>query len=57
MKRSQFSEEQIFAILKETDAGESVKDVCRRHGVSPANFYKWKARYGGLERRPGWNAS
>ena len=49
MKQSRFSEEQIFAVLKETDAGESVKDVCRRHGVSPATFYQWKAKYGGLE--------
>ena len=49
MKRSRFSEDQIFAILKEADAGESVKDVCRRHNVSPATYYQWKAKYGGLE--------
>jgi putative transposase len=49
MKQSRFSEDQIFGILKETDAGESVKEVCRRPGVSPATFYQWKAKYGGLE--------
>jgi putative transposase len=49
MKQSRFSEEQIFGILKEADAGESVRDVCRRHGVSPATYYQWKAKYGGLE--------
>jgi putative transposase len=49
MKQSRFSEEQIFAILKETDAGDSVKEVCRRHGISPGTFYQWKAKYGGLE--------
>ena len=49
MKRSRFTEQQIFAILKEADAGEAVRDVCRRHGVSPATFYVWKSKYGGLE--------
>ena len=48
MKRSRFTEDQIFAILKEADAGDSVKEVCRRHGISPATYYQWKAKYGGL---------
>ena len=48
MKR-RFSEEQIIGILKEHDAGVSVKELCRRHGMSDASFYKWKAKFGGLE--------
>lgn len=49
MKRSKFSEEQIIGILREQEAGGKTADVCRRHGVSSATFYAWKARYGGLE--------
>ena len=49
MKRSRFSDEQIIAILKEQEAGMPTAEVCRRHGVSPATFYKWKSKYGGLE--------
>lgn len=49
MRRSRFSEEQIIAILKEQEAGLPTADVCRRHGVSSATFYKWKAKFGGLE--------
>jgi putative transposase len=49
MKRSRFSEEQIIAILKEQEAGAKTAEVCRRHGISDATFYNWKARYGGLE--------
>jgi putative transposase len=49
MKRSTFSEEQIIAVLKEQEAGMATADVCRRHGISSATFYKWKAKYGGLE--------
>ncbi len=49
MKRSRFSEEQIIGLLKEQEAGAATADVCRRHGISSATFYKWKAKYGGLE--------
>ena len=49
MKRSRFSEEQIIAILREQEAGQKTADVCRRHGISDATFYKWKVKYGGLE--------
>ena len=49
MKRSRFSDEQIIALLKEQEAGMPTAEVCRRHGISPATFYKWKAKYGGLE--------
>ena len=49
MKRSRFSEEQIIAILKEQEAGMATADVCRRHGVSRATFYKWKPKFGGLD--------
>jgi len=49
MKRSRFSEEQIIGILREQEAGARTADVCRKHGVSGASFYKWKAKYGGME--------
>ena len=48
MKSSRFSEAQIIAILKETEAGMLVKDVCRKHGISDATYYKWKSKYGGM---------
>ena len=49
MKRSRFSEEQIIAVLKEQEAGMPTAEVCRRHGISSATFYKWKSKFGGLD--------
>ena len=49
MKRSRFTEDQIIGILKEHEAGVAVADLCRKHGVSNASIYKWKAKYGGME--------
>ena len=49
MKRTRFTEEQIIAVLRDQEAGAKTADVCRKHGVSQATFYKWKSKYGGLE--------
>ena len=49
MRKSRFTEEQIISILAEQERGMSTNEVCRRHGVSSATFYKWKAKYGGMD--------
>ena len=49
MKRKRFSEEQIIAILKEHETGVATADLCRKHGMSSASFYAWKAKYGGMD--------
>ena len=49
MKRSKFTEEQIIGILREQEAGSPTAEVCRRHGISSATFYAWKAKFGGME--------
>ena len=49
MKRSRFTDSQIIAILKESEAGARVPDLCRTHGMSDATFYKWRAKFGGMD--------
>jgi putative transposase len=49
MKRSIFTDEQIVGVLKEHEAGMATADLCRKHGISQATFYNWKAKFGGLE--------
>ena len=49
MKKSKFSEHQIIKILKEAEAGVPVEELCRQYGFSKSSFYKWKAKYGGME--------
>ena len=49
MKQSKFSDSQIIAILKQAEAGTPVPDLCREHGMSNATFYKWRAKFGGMD--------
>ena len=49
MRKSRFSDEQIIAVLREQEMGRPTAEVCRKHGISDATFYKWKSKYGGLQ--------
>jgi len=49
MKTSRYSDSQIMAILKQSEAGTAVPDLCREHGMSSASFYKWRAKFGGMD--------
>ena len=49
MRKSRFSDEQIIGILKEQESGVPTAEVCRKHGISPGSFYKYKAKFGGLD--------
>ena len=49
MKKSRYTDNQIIAILKQAEGGASVSDLCREHGMSSASFYKWRAKYGGMD--------
>ncbi len=49
MKKSRFTDSQIISVLKQAEGGSPVPDLCREHGISNATFYKWRAKYGGMD--------
>lgn len=49
MKKSRFTDSQIIAVLKQAESGTPVPELCREHGISSATFYKWRAKYGGMD--------
>ncbi len=49
MKKSRFTDSQIMAVLKQAEGGTPVPDLCREHGISSATFYKWRAKFGGMD--------
>lgn len=49
MRRSRFSEEQVIGVLKSVESGRKVSDVCREHGISQGTYFRWKAKYGGMD--------
>ena len=49
MKRKRFTEEQIIAVLKESEAGAKNQDLCRKHGITEQTFYRWRSKYGGMQ--------
>ena len=51
MKRKRYTEEQIIGLLREAEAGMSVADVCRKHGIAEASFYAWRKKYAGMQVR------
>lgn len=55
MKKSRFSESQIVSILKDAEFGNKVDDACDKNGISSATYYKWKSKYGGMEKSELWD--
>ena len=49
MKKSRYSDSQILAIIKQAESGVPISELCREHGMSSASFYKWRAKYGGMD--------